>query len=184
MNALHRFSKRYKGHLLHIWLEESLGWIVRSLPGFSGMVFRWFLYRFLLDKLDSFCLIYPGTYLMHTYGLSVGRSFSINSGALIDARGGIQIGNDVMVGPHAVITSSNHDFEQTDIPMSKKNHIMAPVFIEDDVWIGAHAVITGGIRIGKGAIIAAGAVVTKNVNDYEIVGGVPAKTIRKRGDKS
>ena len=180
MNALRRFTQRYRGHLLHIWLEEPLGWFVRSLPGFSGMAARWYIYRFLFKKLDSFCLIYPGAYFTHTYGLSVGRFFSINSGAMIDARGGVQIGDHVMIGPHSVIVSSNHDIRDTDGPMAEKDHIMKPVVIGSDVWIGAHAVILGGIKVGNRSIISAGAIVTRDVGDNEIVGGVPAKLIGMR----
>jgi acetyltransferase-like isoleucine patch superfamily enzyme len=68
--------------------------------------------------------------------------------------------------------------------MATRDHEMVPVKIGNDVWIGAHAVITGGIRIGNGAVISAGAVVTQNVDDYQIVGGVPARVIGDRRDKS
>ncbi len=134
----------------------------------------------LFAELKSFCTIYPSVYLSHTYGMKVGRSFSPNSGVLIDARGGIDIGDYVMVGPYAVIVSSNHAFRQTDAPMATVDHVMAPVKIGNDVWIGAHAVITAGVTIGNGVVVAAGAVVTKDVVDFQIVGGVPARVIGGR----
>lgn len=180
MSSIIRFIKFYRAHLLHLWLEEFFGWLLRSLPGLFGMTLRWGLYRLLFAELKSFCTIYPGVYLTHTYGLKVGRGFSPNSGALIDARGGIEIGDHVMVGPYAVIVSSNHAHHQTDAPMATLNHVMAPVKIGNDVWIGAHAVIRGGITIGDGVVISAGAVVTKDVADYQIVGGVPAQAIGSR----
>ena len=180
MHIIKRFMLKYKGHLLHLWCEEFFGWLLRSLPGLLGMILRWGLYRLLLDELKSFCTIYPGVYLTHTYGLKVGKGFSPNTGALIDARGGIDIGDHVMVGPYAVIVSSNHDFRQTDVPMASVDHVMAPVKIGNDVWIGAHAVITAGITIGNGVVVSAGAVVTKDVDDYQIVGGVPARVIGER----
>jgi acetyltransferase-like isoleucine patch superfamily enzyme len=180
MHIIKRFILKYKGHLFHLWCEEFLGWIVRSLPGLFGMVLRWGLYRLLFAELKSFCTIYPGVYLTHTYGLKVGRGFSPNSGALIDARGGITIGDHVMVGPYVVIASSNHAHHQTDAPMATVDHIMAKVKIGNDVWIGAHAVITAGVTIGNGVVVAAGAVVTKDVADYQIVGGVPARLIGDR----
>jgi acetyltransferase-like isoleucine patch superfamily enzyme len=65
--------------------------------------------------------------------------------------------------------------------MTSLDHIMAPVVIKDDVWIGAHVCIPGGVTIGRGAVVAAGAVVTKDVEDNMIVAGVPAKSIGKRG---
>lgn len=183
MKRIRRFADKYHGHLLHVWLEDSLGWFVRSLPGFMGVTLRWLLYRTLFDELRSFCLIYPGVYFTHTYGLRVGTSFSINSGAVIDARGGITIGDHVMIGPHAVIVSSGHDLHSLDIPMTFKDHIMKRVTIGNDVWIGAHAVLTGGITVGNGCIISAGAVVTQDVNDFEIVAGVPARSIGNRREE-
>jgi len=179
-HIIQRFMQKYKGHLFHLWCEETLGWIVRSLPGLFGMVLRWGLYRLLFAELKSFCTIYPGVYFTHTYGLKVGRGFSPNSGALIDARGGIDIGDHVMVGPYAVIASSNHAHHQTDAPIASVDHVMAPVKIGNDVWIGAHAVVTGGVTIGNGVVVSAGAVVTKDVADYQIVGGVPARVIGLR----
>lgn len=179
-HIIQRFMQKYKGHLFHLWCEETLGWIVRSLPGLFGMALRWGLYRLLFAELKSFCTIYPGVYFTHTYGLKVGRGFSPNSGALIDARGGIDIGDHVMVGPYAVIASSNHAHHQTDAPIASVDHVMAPVKIGNDVWIGAHAVVTGGVTIGNGVVVSAGAVVTKDVADYQIVGGVPARVIGLR----
>jgi acetyltransferase-like isoleucine patch superfamily enzyme len=180
MHIIKRFMLKYKGHLFHLWCEEFFGWLFRSLPGMFGMVLRWGLYRMLFAELKSFCTIYSGVYLTHTYGLNVGKGFSPNTGALIDARGGIEIGDHVMVGPYAVIVSSNHEHKQTDVPMAAVDHIMAPVKIGSDVWIGAHAVITAGTKIGNGVVVSAGAVVTKGVEAYQIVGGVPARVIGSR----
>jgi acetyltransferase-like isoleucine patch superfamily enzyme len=179
---LKRFSSRYRGHLIHLLVEDHLGWVVRSLPGLLGMTLRWALYRLLFREMRSFAYLYPGVHVTHTYDLRVGRGFAVNTGALIDARGGITCGDDVIVGPNAVITSSNHDLRQLDQPMASVDHVMAPVTIGNDVWIGALVVITGGVRIGNGVVIAAGAVVTSDVADYKIVGGVPARVIGDRRD--
>lgn len=176
-----RFRKRYSGHLSHIWIEEYVGWITRNLPSMEGMLVRYGLYKLLFKKIESFALIYPGVYFTHTYGIEIGKRFSVNSGAILDGRGGIKIGNGVMIGPHAAIYSSGHNFAQLDRPMTSLDHIMAPVVISDDVWIGAHVCIPGGITIGRGAVVAAGAVVVKDVEANTIVAGVPANTIRKRG---
>jgi acetyltransferase-like isoleucine patch superfamily enzyme len=180
MSRIQRFTKRYSGHLMHLTIEEHFAWLVRSLPGPVGVLVRWGFYRLLFAKLDSFAIFYPGVYLTHCYGIRVGRAFSVNTGALIDGRGGIRIGNDVLVGPYAVINSSDHSHKQLDLPMTSVDHVMAPVRIGDDVWIGAHAVVTGGVEIGDGAVVAAGAVVTRNVQPYAIVGGVPATVIGDR----
>lgn len=172
-NSIVRFMKRYRKHLFHLWTEEFLGWIVRSLPGLFGMLIRWCVYRLLFKELSSFCTIYPGVYFTHTYAIRVGMAFSPNTGVLIDGRGGVDIGDHVMVGPYSVIVSSNHSHKQLSAPMATLDHVMAPVVIGNDVWIGAHSVITGGTKIGNGAVISAGAVVTQDVEDYQIVGGYP-----------
>jgi len=184
LNPVLRFIKFYRKQIIHLWFEEFFGWLFRSLPGLAGMFIRWGLYRLLFKELKSFPLIYPNVILTHTYELRVGKSFSINSGALIDARGGVTIGDSVMVGPYAVIVSSDHDFKQINKPMSSQNHILKPVVIGNDVWIGTHAVIKAGVKIGKGAVISAGAVVTRDVDDYQIVGGVPAKVIGNREEQA
>jgi acetyltransferase-like isoleucine patch superfamily enzyme len=176
-----RFRKRYSGHLSHIWAEEYVGWLTRNLPSMEGMLVRYGLYKLLFKKIESFALIYPGVYFTHTYGIEIGSRFSVNSGAILDGRGGIKIGNGVMIGPYAAIYSSGHNFAELDRPMTSLDHIMAPVVISDDVWIGAHVCIPGGITIGRGAVVAAGAVVVKDVEANTIVAGVPANTIRKRG---
>ncbi len=178
---IERFRKRYSGHLAHIWIEEYVGWLTRNLPSMEGMLVRYGLYKLLFKKIESFALIYPGVYFTHTYGIEIGKRFSVNSGAILDGRGGIKIGNGVMIGPHAAIYSSGHNFAELDRPMTSLDHIMAPVVISDDVWIGAHVCIPGGITIGRGAVVAAGAVVVKDVEANTIVAGVPANTIRKRG---
>jgi acetyltransferase-like isoleucine patch superfamily enzyme len=180
METIHRFQKRYGPHLIHLWLEEYVGWFTRSLPGLEGMLVRWLLYRCLLQEGRAFVLLYPGVYLTHCYGIRFGKHCSINTGALLDGRGGIAIGNSVMIGPYAVIVSSGHQFKQGDGPMASLDHELSPVVIEDDVWIGAHTFVRGGVQIGRGAVIAAGAVVVEDVSENQIVGGVPAKAIGKR----
>jgi len=80
-----------------------------------------------------------------------------------------------------MIYTSNHRFDRTDIPMiDQGNTEPKAVVIEDDVWIAARAIILPGVRIGKGAVIAAGAVVTKDVPPYTVVGGIPARKIKSR----
>jgi acetyltransferase-like isoleucine patch superfamily enzyme len=184
VHSLRRFARRYKGRLLHLYAEEYVGWLTRSLPGPEGLALRGLAYRMLFKSLKGSPLIYAGAYFTHTYGIEVGRHFSVNSGALIDGRGGIRIGDWVMIGPHAVITSSEHQNAPLGTPMASVDHSMKALEIEDDVWIGAHAFIRGGIRVGRGAIVAAGAVVVGDVPPGTIVGGVPAKVIGMRDDRA
>ncbi|MNK00941.1 Maltose O-acetyltransferase [compost metagenome] len=109
-----------------------------------------------------------------------------NSGLGINCniRGPLKIGDNVMMGPNVRIITSTHVFDRIDIPMRLQGGYKKGVVIGDDVWIGANVIILPGIKVGNGAIIAAGAIVTKIVPDYAIVGGNPAKIIRFRnGDK-
>lgn len=91
------------------------------------------------------------------------------------------IGKYVMMGEDCTIITRNHAFQRTDIPMMYQGfEEEKPVYIGDDVWIGDRVIILPGVHIGNGCIIAAGAVVTADVEPYTIVGGVPAKKIRNR----
>lgn len=109
-----------------------------------------------------------------------------NSGLGIDSRvsGPLKIGRDVMMGPEVMIYTSNHKIDDLNKPMIDQGDTPKErVEIEDDVWIGARAIILPGVKIHKGAVIAAGSVVTKDVLSYAIVGGNPAKVIRYRNEK-
>ena len=106
-----------------------------------------------------------------------------NSGIGINAHldGKVIIGNDVMMGPGVCIFVRNHKFDRTDIPMNLQGATEErPVVIENDVWIGARAIILPGIKIGNGSIIGAGSVVTKDVPEFTIVAGNPAKVVKTR----
>ena len=95
--------------------------------------------------------------------------------------GKVIIGNDVMMGPDVCIYVRNHETARTDIPMDRQGFTPEkPVVIGDDVWIGARAIILPGVHVGTGAIIGAGAVVTKDVPQYAVVGGNPAHIIKMR----
>lgn len=106
-----------------------------------------------------------------------------NSGIGEGARfyGKIVMGNDVMIGTECLIYTQNHAFENTEISMRLQGpQAEKPVVIGNDVWIGGRVIILPGVHIGNGAIIGAVSVVTKDVPDYAIVGGNPAKIIRTR----
>ena len=96
-----------------------------------------------------------------------------------------QIGNDVMMGYDVLFVSENHKFGRSDIPMRLQGQRDdPPIIIGNDVWIGHRAILLPGVRVGNGAIIGAGAVVTRDVPDYAIVGGVPAKVLKFRNQTS
>ncbi len=114
------------------------------------------------------------------YGLNitVGKNVFINSGCCFQDQGGIEIGDNVLIGQQVVIATLNHDL----LPEKRANMLPAPVKIGNGVWVGAHATILSGVTVGDGAVIAAGAVVTRDVPPKAIVAGVPAK-IKKYTDQ-
>jgi maltose O-acetyltransferase len=115
-------------------------------------------------------------------GFSIGNNSGIGKRAYLASQSshGIQIGNDVMMGPDVIILTSQHKHDDINVPMTKQGYYSKQVIIEDDVWIGTRVIILPGVKIGKGSIVGAGAVVTKDVPPYAIVGGVPAKVIKSR----
>lgn len=113
------------------------------------------------------------------YGLSIDDYSSVGVGSVLGIT--VTIGKYVMMGPEVIILTRNHEFSDTSTPMQKQGYqIEKPVTIGDDVWIGARAIILPGVHIGNGVIIGAGAVVTKDVPDYAIVGGNPARVLKYR----
>lgn len=110
--------------------------------------------------------------------VKIGSNCQINENVFIQ---GAIIGNNVMIAANTSLIANMHKHDRTDIPMNMQGKIVDnKVIVEDDVWIGRNAVVMPGVRIGTGSIVAAGAVVTKDVPPYSIVGGVPAKVIKKR----
>ena len=166
--------------LVKVWVEEWVGTLLRSIPGLLGFTLRYLLYRLLFARLGGFCFIYPGARLTHTYGIRAGRNFRVNGGAFLDGRGGLTIGADVLVGPNAVILSSEHRWIDPARPIVLQGQRLAPVTIGDDVWIGGNAVVTPGVTIATGTVVGAGAVVTGDTAPYSIVAGVPARPMGER----
>ncbi|MFH1283587.1 MAG: acyltransferase [bacterium] len=116
--------------------------------------------------------------------IEIGDYSAMNMNVMINADGGgqIYIGKYVMIAPNVVFRTNNHGYTRRDIPMQYQPHKIGKIVVEDDVWIGSNAVILCNVKIGRGAIVGAGAVVTKDVEPFTIVGGVPAKVISRRPD--
>lgn len=128
------------------------------------------------------------------WNLSVGDGTSIPKGSIIYCtEAPCTIGKKVLFGPHPTIITGDHRIDilgkyMTDVTVEEKfvdgvNVYDQPVVIEDDVWVGANVTILKGVTIGHGSVVAAGAVVTKSCPPYSIIGGVPAKVLRKRFEK-
>lgn len=119
--------------------------------------------------------LYHGFEIRHARGLVIGRRTSIGDNAILDARGGLTIGDDVNFSTSVNVWSAQHDWNDPDFKF-----VSAPVVIGDRAWISTRVTILPGVVIGEGAVVAAGAVVTKDVAPYTLVGGIPAKPLRDR----
>ena len=123
----------------------------------------------------------------HGANIGTGKHIEIddNSGIGVNCIvGTATIGKNVMMGPDVVFITRNHCFDDVSVPMIYQGYSEPKrIIVEDDVWIGTRAIILPGVKIGKGAIVGAGAVVTKDVPQYAIVGGNPARIIRYRRER-
>ncbi len=137
---------------------------------------------FRLDNFYKHIYLMPGCKFENVRDMQLGNYIFINHNTVFSTPHGMKIGNYVMIGPYSLFASVKHGFEDYQKPMIFQPVSEAPITIENDVWIGAKVTVIGGVTIGNGAIVAAGAVVTKDVKPYSIVGGVPAKLIRYRFD--
>ena len=192
-----RPAQRLKGALEEAWVAL-FGWIPTPL----GIVLRNLAWRFSFKRCGSArfatAISFAGMGNMaFGNGVRIGRSCAVTAqegslelgdrvalspGVHLSADGGaIVIGSKTAIGPGTVVRASNHRFDDRNVPIMDQGHIPGRIIIEDDVWIGANCVITPDVVIGHGAVVGAGAVVTKDVPPFAVVGGVPAKVIGWRG---
>jgi acetyltransferase-like isoleucine patch superfamily enzyme len=139
--------------------------------------FRRFIYRLGGMKIGKGSTIHTEAKFYNAKNISIGRDSIIGEGAVLDGRDKLTVGDHVDIASEVMIYNGEHDVND---PTFKP--IFAPVEIGDYVFIGPRAIILPGVNIGKGAVVGAGAVVTKDVEEFSIVGGVPAKEIKKRNN--
>lgn len=139
---------------------------------------RRFFYRVSGMKIGKGSTLHMGARFYNPYNIQIGEDSIIGEGAVLDGRGKLTIGNHVDIASEVMIYNAEHDVRDPNF-----RAVQAPVAIEDYVFIGPRAIILPGVTVKKGAVVGAGAVVTKNVEENVIVGGVPAKQIGERGVK-
>lgn len=113
-------------------------------------------------------------------GLIVGHNSAIGAYSFIGAQGGVTIGVNVIMGPRVSFHAENHNYTDTSKPIRLQGESRVGIVVEDDCWVGANSTILDGVYIGKGTVVAAGSVVTKDVPPYVIVAGIPARIIKQR----
>jgi acetyltransferase-like isoleucine patch superfamily enzyme len=172
MKALHSFL---------VVSYETLQGLIFSLPRYP--LFNYFKKKFLElngAKIGRRTIFYPGVFIFPGRNLLVGDDVNFAKGVIVGTPGGVTIGDRVLLGFGCQIMSGNHVVPKDRGRIFDSGFDRKPVLIERDAWVGAYSVIVAGVTIGEGAVVAAGSVVTKNVEPYSVVGGVPAKLIRMR----
>lgn len=171
-----RKIKVFVGYILYVFFGGNLphyqggyDWPISSLiRRFCGKM----MFLQCGDKVDI------GRKISFSSKISIGNSSSI--GDYTHIHGELQIGNNVMIAPHCAFIASDHNIDNLDIPMNCQGTTEGKIVIENNCWIGYGSVILNNVNIGEGSVVAAGAVVTKDVAPYAVVGGVPAKVIKYR----
>ena len=185
----------------HIYFEN----FINSLPGISGVLIRRLYYSKHIKCGENLCLgqfveITDTTNIqlgnncsigrfsaLHAHGkgyIIIGDNFSMNSNSQIGASeyGEIIIGNDVIIAQNVVLRASDHEHSDSRKAIRYQGHTGGKIVIRDGSWIGANVVITRNVTIGEHTIIAAGAVITRDIPDFVVAGGVPAKVLRNRDE--
>jgi acetyltransferase-like isoleucine patch superfamily enzyme len=186
-------------------INEILHWIelpISYMPGFIGLKVRSKFYEW---QFNNHCKLMIGTgtefiskkSIFFLGKIFIGRNsfftadggtilvennsrFNVNVHINASCGGKISIGKECLIGPNVIMRTANHSFDRIDISIFSQGHKCADIIIEDDVWLGSNVVILPGVKVGKGAVIGACSVVTKDIPSMAIAVGVPAKVIKFR----
>jgi acetyltransferase-like isoleucine patch superfamily enzyme len=161
-------------------IEIYIGALLRIFPGPEGLVFRQLFYKLMFKRCGAGLLLYPSVYIIFSRHIAAGKRVAVNVNTYLDGRGGITIGDHVLIGPNCVISSCEHTFGDLQVPIFEQPVKYAPITIGNDVWIGANVFIKCGVTIGNGSVIAAGTVVIKDVPAGCVYGGVPGRVLKYR----
>lgn len=169
--------KRTIGKIIYKLIASNLPEAHKGIFGKLGKNMRALCGKFILSKCGTNVNIYPKAQFADS--VELGDNSDIGFQARINGK--CIIGKNVIMGPGVWVYTRNHNIDSVEIPIKYQGTSEEKVvYIENDCWICARAFLLPGVRIGKGAVVAAGAVVTEDVPPYAIVGGVPAKVIKYR----
>ncbi len=130
--------------------------------------------RLIGEPVDDSFRLFPPFYTDFGKNIHIGKDVFINSGCHFQDQGGITIGDGALIGHNVVLATINHDL----FPCNDRKNHYSPIKIDNHVWIGSNATILPGVTVGEWAVVAAGAVVTKDVPPFAVAGGVPARVIK------
>ncbi len=163
-----------------IILFQSLYTPLKYFPFPIGECMRYLLLKLFMKKLGKGGWIRDGCSITYPENISIGDKVFINEGVFLEGSGGIEIGNSVAIGHRTSILSNDHGFERKDMLFMEQDKKLAKVTIEDDVYFGCNVVVLKGVKIHKGAVIGAHSLVSKDIPEYAVVCGIPARIIRYR----
>ena len=130
--------------------------------------------------ISRLCRLSSGSSEDYIGELIIEDSVHVGQNCFVDGTGKLRIGKDSVIGPNVVFLTGNHEFKDPAVPIRLQGGIPQPIVIEEDVWLGANVIVLGDVTIGKGSVIGAGSVVTKDLAPYSIAVGTPAKVIGQR----
>lgn len=172
------FEKKLYNRIITIG-REFIVFMLHCIGHIPSHHIRRFSYRLAGIKIGSGSTIHTGARFYNPGNIKIGQDSILGEGIVLDGREQIIIGDHVDIASEVMIYNSQHDIHSTDF-----HAISEKVIIEDFVFIGPRAIILPGVTLAKGAVVGAGAVVTKDVPEYAIVGGIPAKVIGERQEKN
>ncbi|AFP20444.1 acyltransferase [Geobacter sulfurreducens] len=158
-------------HEILMWIQ----FVVKYIPGRTGCWIRNILYPY---RCGNNVTIWDGVQIDKPSNLVIGNNVSINRGSFINAEGGVFIGSDVLIGPNVIIYSQNHNFTGEELTRLC-GYQKAPVVIEDNVWIASGCILLPGIKLGKGCVVGAGSIVTRDVPPKCLALGSPARVVKE-----
>ena len=181
MAANHKRYFKYIDPLLVLFpkfIAHPLYSLFKNTEGGIGLIIRYLCIKKIAMKCGTNIAVFPRCELKHIEKMSFGDNVSIHTMCYIDAIGGVSIGNNVSIAHASSLVSFNHTYDDPTKPIKYNPSVYGKIVINDDVWIGCGCRILAGVEISKRVVIAAGAVVNKNVDGNSLYAGVPAKKIK------
>jgi maltose O-acetyltransferase len=164
--------RRALSFIIFFWAMK----LTALLPDFTPVMrFRGLLVRACFKRCGRNFQIASSAMVIHPSQVTIGDDVYVGYGVWIQGMGGVTLEDEVMLGPYAVLASRNHTRNAESYRFG--TGVTAPIRIERGAWLGAHVVVSAGANVGRGALCAAGAIVTKDVPAHTVVGGVPARVL-------
>ncbi len=152
-------------------------WVLKQVPGRIGCALR---RKLLPCRIGTGAMIWDNVQIDFPGRLRLGERCSINRGSVLNCGGGVEIKDDVLIGPNVLIYSQNHAYDDSTQLISVQGYVRNKVTIEEDVWIAANAMILPGVIVARGCVVGAASVVTKSTEPYGVYVGSPARRIGRR----